>query len=488
MKKMLCAGLALALTCGGAAAQELADVKLGQAKVTLLGDRLTSGFVYNLLLRVENEGAVPYVVDPGVNGGYDPKLVTVKLKKDENQVLLDLAQGAGDAVRECRIFAVRKVDAGATGKKDSEVSAAVDSSSEKKGAGKDKVKEPVLRLTAIFGPKESAGVIKEVRLTEGRLKVRLLDGMRQQVPVEPKIWERVETAFGRGYVPAYEGLHTLYVGDRDKDGVQELYSAQRIELQDQDLGYIAARLDLQKDDSWKASHYVLQLPSVPKQSEEALNKGVKTDAYEIRPAKVFVEQGQGAYPEFTGRDKTTNERINAVFAGVYKPMLETLFERKALMGFETVLAYENILSVRFIGGEPRLNRFVHVDPADGRELGIDAMFTVNGKFLKHMSGLSPSKHKYKKRDLENWFMKDNKLNIILQSGGKQRAEQFVLGQFEDFLSPKNRILAVNKDKKVQKDEKAEKDKNAKEGMKQEKDVKTEVTAKSDKDKGKEQEK
>lgn len=473
MKKMLCAGLVLALTCGGAAAQELADVKLGSAKVTLLGDRLDSGFVYNLLLRVD-DGVTPYVVDPGVNGGYDPKLMTVKLKKDESQVLLDLAQGAGDAVRECRIFAVRKREAESkertvqseersveskeltakteTGKTADGVNADAKTGTSQ-DVSKDELQPAVSRLTAIFGAEESAGVIREAVLTDHKLRVRLLDGNRQQVAVDPKIWERIENGFARGYMPEYRGLHTLYVSDRDQDGVQELYSSQRIELQGHDLGYIAARLDLQQDDSWKASHYVLQLPPVPNKKEEVLNRGIRTDAYEIRPAKLFVEQGQGAFPEFTGRDKETNARINGEFAKVYAPMLDKLFSRKALMGFEVILAFENILSVRFIGGEPRLNRFVHVDPADGHVLGIQDMFTVNSGFLKRMSELSPSKHKYSKKDLANWFMKDTKLNIILQSGSKQQAEQFTLGQFEEFLSPKNRILAVNKDKDKDKDSK-----------------------------------
>jgi len=74
------------------------------------------------------------------------------------------------------------------------------------------------------------------------------------------------------------------------------------------------------------------------------------------------------------------------------------------------------------------------------------MFTISSGFLKRMSELSPSKRKYKEKDLRNWYMKDTSLYVVLDEGTKQRAEQFKLGAFEEFLNPKNEILHVNEKK------------------------------------------
>ena len=95
-----------------------------------------------------------------------------------------------------------------------------------------------------------------------------------------------------------------------------------------------------------------------------------------------------------------------------------------------------------------------------------------------MSELSPSKHKYTKKDLDNWFMKDVNLSIVLDENGKQRVEQFKLGSFEEFINPKNTILQKNEKKDEDKDSK----KDAKASVKKdETDKKDAVDAKKDVD-------
>lgn len=405
LHKYITIGCILAVVAFGqqACAEEITKVDFDNHKVVLLGDKLPNGYVRNLLLRVETDN-VPYTINPDVSGGYWPELKVVTLRKGEQQILFSARQGGQNATSEYRIFA--------------------------------KVKN---KLKPVFEATESRGVIREATLGNKELRVSLLNGTEQAIPLNEKIWEKVTNSYDRGYEPSFDGIYSMIARDVDNDGIQELFLTQRIDLANQELGYMAVRMYLQKDESWRMNHYVFQMPTLNTGTDK-LNEGVTTPAYEIHPVKIYIEKAQGAYPVFYGVSDKVAKSINRIWQTVYEPYMNNLFAENAAMGFEVVLSYENILSMRFIGGPDRWNKFVHVDPATGREMGIDSMFIVNNKFLKTMSILSPSNHRYKEKDLKNWFMKGTKVHILYEEDGKQKAEQFALSAFEGFLRPDNQIL------------------------------------------------
>jgi len=459
-------------------AENLGKIKLDNRNVCLIGECLDNGYYHDFVLEMERDNMASDRVVMNVNGGYWPRMRIVCLRPGEKQLFFEARQGADKATTEYRIFAVRKgvrelpkkqedlkikedvkkeetkqIDEQPAGeKKEPEGAAAVkvteknDSRDSKKPEVKEKPK-PVERdiLKPIFDNTESLGFIKEAVLGEKSLTVCLLDGTRQSIPLSDKIWNRIENFYNRGYEPNYQGLLSLIVYDGDKDGVDELYATQRMELDNTELGYVAARLTLQKDDSWKMSQYVLQMPSEPK-DDDALNGGLENDFYQIYTERIYLPKGQGAYPCFYCKNKDVMDKVNASLKTEYGEDFRNLFVKNASMGFEVIISYEKILSIRFIGGTPRRNHFLHLDPRNGKHLTLRNMFIVNSGFLKRMSELSPSKHKYKEKDLHNWYMKDTSLFVVLDEGTKQRAEQFKLGAFEEFLHPKNEILHVNEKK------------------------------------------
>ena len=384
-------------------AEEIGKVNFNNHAVTLTGDRLSNGFCRDFLMKVDRESA-PYWVNLGVEGGYWPELKILQLKPEEKQLFFTARQGGENATTEYRIFAERK--------------------------GK---------ITSIFSGTESLGLIQKVALDENKLQVQLLDGTQQSIPLPDKIWEKIENFYNRGYEPNYQGLYSLVAYDSNGDGVEELYAAQRIELNNVDLGYVAAQLEIQTDDSWKMSHYVLQMPSVPKEGDR-VNVGTVNDFYEIYPEKIYIPHGQCAYPHYYTRDKQLQQKINALIGREYAQDLRELFTDKVPMGFETVLSFEKICSLRFIGGKVKRNHFLHFDPLTGKEITLRDMFKISKPMLAMMTKTSPSKHKYQEKDLQNWFMKDTTITFVLEENGKQRAEEFKLGTFEKYLSPKNTIL------------------------------------------------
>ncbi|MCQ2362728.1 MAG: hypothetical protein MJ041_00170 [Acidaminococcaceae bacterium] len=434
----------------------LKNINFQGRDVRLLGDCLNNGYCHNFVLEMDRGNMAPDRVMMNVQGGYWPRMKIVSLGKDEEHLFFEVRQGGDGSTTEYRIFALRKgvrelpkqVEPGkkveAKGKGGS--AAKEDSKAVKKSEPKKKVK-PVAQdvLKPVFDNTESLGLIKDVTLGEKSLTVCLLDGTRQTIPLSDKIWSRIENFYNRGYEPNYQGLVSLICHDGDKDGVSELYAVQRMELNGTGLGYVAARLVLQKDDSWKMNQYVLQMPSDPKDGD-ALNEGVDNDFYKIYGERIYLPKCQGAYPRFYCEDKDLMDKVNAAFAAEYAKDWDDLFAGNASMGFEVIVSYEKILSVRFIGGIPRWNHFLHLDPRNGKPIGMKSMFHINSEFLRRMSELSPSKHKYQAKDLKNWYMKDTSLFIVLDEGQKQRAEQFKLGAFEDFLNPKNEILHVNEKK------------------------------------------
>ncbi|MBQ0066691.1 MAG: hypothetical protein KBS60_00665 [Phascolarctobacterium sp.] len=384
-------------------AAELGKIEYNGHKVTLFGEKLDSGFCYDFLLRVETEGA-PYMVNPAVTGGYYPDLKLVKLSADEQQLFFSVRQGGQNSISEYRIFADRNN-----------------------------------KLKPIFGLTESTGIISSIDLEKNKMQINLLNGVSQSINLNEKIYDKIENDLLKGYKPDFEGMYSLLSYDGDNDGVQELYATQRVDMSGQELCHMAVRMDLQRDDSWKMSHYVLQLP-VLSEKDENINRGVTTLGYEVYPEKIYVEEANGAIPKFYGIDKKVSKKINDYFCTAYQDNLSDLFGKHAAMGFEIVVSYENILSVRFIGGEKKYNTFLHVNPLTGDILTIEDMFIVSSDFLKTMSILSQSKHKYVKKDLKNWFVKGVQLHVVLDENGAQRAEQFSLAAFESFLSPKNTIL------------------------------------------------
>ncbi|MDO4935300.1 MAG: hypothetical protein Q4E42_01395 [Phascolarctobacterium sp.] len=439
VKKAIC--LALLCSAVNVSGAELANMELDKHKIILMGETMENGFHHDFLLRVDRE-SVPYPVTLDVDGGYWPQMKIIQLKKDEKQLFFSTRQGGDNATTEYRIFAHCK----------------------------DK-------LTPILSQTESFGLIQDVTLDEKKLNVKLIDGTKQTIPLADKIWDKISNYYNRGYEPNFQGFLSMVPYDCDKDGVDELFACQRIELNNTELGYVAARLNLQKDDSWKMNHYVLQMPSIPNEKDK-LNQGVETIIYEIYPERIYIERANGAYPKFYTKDKVLANKINGYFEKEYAADLEKLFSQNASMGFEVVLAYEKILSLRFIGGANRYNHFLHVDPVNGNIITLDKVFNTNSAFLKRMSELSPSKHKYTKKDLDNWFMKDVNLSIVLDENGKQRAEQFKLGSFEEFINPKNTILQKNEKKDENKDSK----KDAKASVKKdETDKEDAVDAKKDVD-------
>ncbi len=416
VKKAIC--LALLCSAVNVSGAELANTELDKHKITLMGETMKNGFHHDFLLRVDRE-SVPYPVTLEVDGGYWPQMKIIQLKKDEKQLFFSARQGGSNATTEYRIFAHRK----------------------------DK-------LTPILSQRESFGLIQEATLDEKKLNVKLIDGTKQTIPLADKIWDKISNYYNRGYDPNFQGFLSIVPFDCDKDGVDELFACQRIELNNTELGYVAARLNLQKDDSWKMNHYVLQMPSIPNEKDK-LNKGVETIIYEIYPERIYIERANAGFPRFYAKDKTVAQKVNGLFEREYKPDLEKLFSQNAAMGFEIVLAYEKILSLRFIGGSNRYNHFLHINPVTGEEIVLNDVFKTDSAFLKRMSELSPSKHKYTRKDLDNWFMKDVNLSVVLDEKGKQRAEQFKLGSFEEFIRPKSGILQKNESKNGDKDDKKE---------------------------------
>lgn len=401
-------GVALAccgvlLWAGVVRAEEIAKTDFNNRAVTITADKLENGYCRDFLMKVERE-SVPYLVEMGLNGGYWPELKTVQLKPEEKQLFFAARQGGENATTEYRIFGERK--------------------------GK---------ITSIFSGRESFGLIQKATLTEKQLHVQLLDGTKQSIPLEDRIWEKVENFYNRGYEPNYQGLYSLVPLDSNGDGVHELYAAQRIELNNVDLGYVAAQLEIQKDDSWKMTHYVLQMPSVPKDGDK-VSVGTVNALYEIYPEKIYIPHGQCAYPRYYTKDKKLAEKINGLIRQEYAQDLLDLFDYQSPMGFEVILSYEKICSLRFIGGKVKRNHFLHFDPLTGKEITVEDMFKISKPMLAMMTKTSPSKHKYVKKDLQNWFMKDTTITFVLEENGKQRAEEFKLGTFEKYLSPKNTIL------------------------------------------------
>ncbi len=462
---VLAALLVLSVNC--CHAEVLREINFQGKNVRLLGDCLDNGYCHNFVLEMDRDNMAPERVRMNVQGGYWPGMKIISLANGEQHLFFEARQGGDGCTAEYRIFALRKGvrDLPKQEKPDNRVEPTglnqqgeTERVEQKQGGdnrdsktAKSELKKkakPVLRdiLKTVFDNTESLGVIKEVTLGEKSLTVCLLDGTKQTIPLSDKIWDRIENFYRRGYEPNYQGLVSLICYDADKDGVSELYAAQRMELNDTGLGYVAARLVLQKDDSWKMNQYVLQMPSEPKDGD-ALNEGVDNDFYKIYGERIYLPKCQGAYPRFYCRDKNLADKINAVFAAEYGKDWDNLFARNASMGFEVIISYEKILSVRFIGGTPRRNHFLHIDPRNGELIGLKSMFRTNGEFLRRMSELSPSKHKYQMKDLRNWYMKDTSLFIVLDEGQKQRAEQFKLGAFEEFLNPKNEILHVSEKKK-----------------------------------------
>lgn len=457
-------------------AENLETIKLNDKNIILSGERLDNGYCHDFVLEMDRGDNAPDRVVMNVNGGYWPRMMTICLRPGEEQLFFEARQGGDKATTEYRIFAIRKGVRELLKKKDSDkkeyikqeetkkveeqpvakdknveadVSKVVeknDSKDVKNSKEKEKAK-PVERdiLRAIFDNTESMGLIKQVSFGEKSLTVCLLDGTKQTISLSDKIWNRIENFYNRGYEPNYQGLLSLNIYDADNDGVDELYATQRMELDNTELGYVAARLTLQKDDSWKMSQYVLQMPSDPKDSDD-LNAGLENDFYRIHTERIYLPKSQGAYPRFYCENRVVMGKINDVLQAEYKEDLRNLFAKNASMGFEVILSYEKILSIRFIGGAPRRNHFLHIDPRNGKYITLQNMFIIRSGFLKRMSELSPSKRKYKEKDLRNWYMKDTSLYIVLDEGEKQRAEQFKLGAFEEFLNPKNKILHVNEKK------------------------------------------
>lgn len=428
----------------------LREINFQGRDIRLLGDCLDNGYCYNLVVEMDRENMAPDRVMMNVQGGYWPGMKVVSLAKGEEYLFFEARQGGDGSTTEYRVFAIRK-GIRELPKQDNRVEpTGLSQQGEANRDGKavkseaqEKAKTVVRDiLKPVFDNTESLGLIKEVTLGEKSLTVCLLDGTKQTIPLSDKIWDRIENFYSRGYEPNYQGLVSLVSYDADKDGVSELYATQRMELNNTELGYVAARLVLQKDDSWKMSQYVLQMPSDPKDGD-ALNEGVDKGVYQIYGERIYLPECQGAYPRFYCEDKVLADKVNAVLAAEYANDWDNLFAKKASMGFEVIISYEKILSVRFIGGTPRRNHFLHFDPRNGEMIGLKNMFYINGGFLRRMSELSPSKRKYRVKDLQNWYMKDTSLFIVLDEGQKQRAEQFKLGSFEEFLNPKNGILHVS---------------------------------------------
>lgn len=462
---LLAAILAVSANC--CYAENLEIIKLNDKNIILSGERLDNGYCHDFVLEMDRGDKAPDRVVMNVNGGYWPRMMTICLRPGEKQLFFEARQGGDKATTEYRIFAVRKgvrelpkqdekakTTEKQSVKKGKNIDGTAASKVVQKNDGKDAKKpeekekpKPVERdiLKAIFDNTESMGLIRQASLGEKSLTVCLLDGTKQSIPLSDKIWNRIENFYNRGYDPNYQGLLSLNVHDADNDGVDELYATQRMELDNTELGYVAARITLQKDDSWKMSQYVLQMPSEPK-DDDALNAGLENDFYQIHTERIYLPKGQGAYPRFYCDNRVVMDKIDAALEAEYSDDLRNLFAKNASMGFEVMLSYEKILSIRFIGGAPRRNHFLHLDPRNGKYITLKNMFTINSGFLKRMSELSPSKRKYKEKDLRNWYMKDTSLYVVLDEGTKQRAEQFKLGAFEEFLNPKNEILHVNEKK------------------------------------------
>lgn len=392
------------LFCSAGNAAELQKIDFMGQKVVLTGEKLANGFCRDFLFHIEGDAA-PYMLNPDVAGGYYPELKIVKLRENEEQLFLSVRQGGQNATSEYRIFAMKNN-----------------------------------KLKPIFEATESAGMISSVNLDGEKMQVVLLDGVKQDIELDKKIWEKIDNDFLRGYEPNFVGFHNLMPYDKEGDGIDELYATQRIEMAGQELGYVAVRMDLQKDDSWKMSHYVLQLPTIADKNTEAINRGVTTSFYEIHSEKIYIEEAQGAIPKFYCQNENVSEKVNKNFKEFYIKNLKQLFGNNESMGYEIIIAHDNILSVRFIGSDAKKNNFLHIEPSTGRVMTIEDMFTISKDFLKTMTILSPTRYKYKKKDLGNWFIKGVKLNVILDEDGKQRAETFSLSAFEQFLSPNNHIL------------------------------------------------
>lgn len=435
------AALLCALAVGnGAAAEEklLAVAELEHAhgaeplKIELWGDMLEGGYAQELLLLAKDKNEkIVTAYAPSVKGGYNPFLQAVKIKpvgkentKQPEQLLLSIGMGDWTAPTEYRVLDFAKPG---------------------------KVQE-------LFSAADSMGLVTRAYVNEESLYVDLNDGSQNTAKLPADL-----AAEAVGPLD-YGGLSGLSAYDIDKDGQQELFATQQINVRRQLLADVGAvwkllpdedasdakplkeekadegkveKVDLTSAKYHKSAYTIMTGTLTPR--ENTVNDGCDFGGGAVLPRKIVVPGGEATYPVIAMKDVQLQNKANGFLQKESKAYLDSFFKGEADMAFKVLRSDELLLSLQLISGKTSFrHHHVHLDPKTGEPVSLEQILnTKDPDLLPLLRLLNNNKNVILERRLPaEWYIEGDKLFLVQNICGKDEAAGYALGNLHKFLLDK----------------------------------------------------
>lgn len=369
----------------------------------LWGNKLKNGYADNLLLLIKNtDGTVAGAYNPTVAGGYNCVMESVQLKDDKKQILLSAAQGDWSTDTEFRIIDISNLE---------------------------EIKE-------LFTAADNYGVIKDASIEDNKLHVVLTDDNKSSMQIDSKLLEsipadRLQADYGR--------MYSVSCRDIDEDGIDEVFTVQKISADKKVLADVGAVWRFDKEQKWQKGNFTILVAGFT-DKKNTINNGADTKRYTVLPRKIVLPDGEGTYPIVICRDDLQlQEKINTVLQQETKKYLDNFFAGQADLAFNVLRADDKLLTIQLISGK---NKFIHhhinIDPVSGESISIYDILNAGDKDLLPLLDLLNTNENIEFTEglPEEWYLIDGKLYLIVNVCGEEQAAGYAIGNLHKYIKDK----------------------------------------------------
>ncbi len=378
-------------------AREVLELSEGKATAELWGDKLPNGYANNLLILLKDKDKkIITAYKPSIKGGYNCLTYVVASGSGKfSELLLSAGQGDWRAPSEYRVISF---------------------------ADTKNVQE-------VFGASESMGVVTDAYIKKNKLQVKLLNENVENVNLEQGVKvDDGQVNFG--------GLHSLMPWDADNDGVDELFSSQRLVQGKTPLADIGVVWKRDKENKkWEiCSKTIMTLGKTSK--DNTVNDGLDFAAGTILPRRVVVSGGEATFPVFTSKNLDLQEKVNKALWLPNTENLEMFYAGKADTAFKVLRATKNLLSVELISGKTQFrHQYVNINMQTGELIKLAEILNAKDKDLLPLLNVLCTNKKIKFADKlpDEWYVEDNNLFLIQNVNGQEEVAGFNLGNLHKFI-------------------------------------------------------
>lgn len=453
---VLCCAVLLPLQTVNAESELLNSTKMlyqGQKiDVNLYGEKLDSGYAYDLLLVLKREdGSVVTGYKPTIKGGYDFKLIPAKIKAKDvetEQLVLTAMQGDWRAYSEFRVLDfdnARKVE---------ELFNVADSFG-------------VVTTAGLEGNTVKLKTVRDKELIDMEIDTNILNGVAEN---------RRKVQFGK--------LYSLTVFDVDEDGKQELLTDQQLYVDKKiiaDVGavwrYIGPKPEAKAAkkpvpevkaksnsvaDIMKAVEETMALlKSEDKAAEETKSKAMwrqdnmtimKNNARDKRntvncgaffqggmiyPVKLIAPNGEATYPQFAmANDYQQKNAWNKLLDKESEEYIRSFVLGRADMAFNVLNADDKIISIQLISGKTSFeHHHVNLVPDRNVKLELSDLLNVKDKKLVELLNVLNKNPKinFDKALTDEWYITDDKLHLMKKVEGAEEYTTVDLADLQKYV-------------------------------------------------------